>query len=455
MSKLFKRLLSLTIIAVMVFAMIPAVSAVEMNGTKSYSHASTGSTYYLADSNTVGEYTFVGQAPNTGTRHHNSNYIFGANFDANVNRWMAFQFNVSEEVAAGSNHKIKVLFQQTKALDIYVYPAAVYSAAYAADNMASLFDTESDYYLGQFAGTDGLSAADKNLFVDYDFSKAGDYVIVIKSATTGGSNQMRLAAGGFIQLRYHAHTFGAETVIKDASIFNGTITSKTCTDETCGETVITEADDKDSAPEGAVVCMDATNYYTSFADLAEANAVSGVYGLVSDDYSETLCYVPAGVTLDLMGNNLTAKAIIAEGEIRDSIGGGKLVADSVVLKGQDGYIPVNNGSGYVFYAADLTQTQLDGDVYTFLPAFDTDLEAALADGATALGLKIAVRVSYTTASGLNSYTDFVYSDDLVKQVYDGTGANAFSLTISNASSYTNIAYSVMIVSDLAMATITG
>lgn len=188
-------------------------------------------------------------------------------------------------------------------------------------------------------------------------------------------------------------------------------------------------------------------------------AVSGTVTLLADAAVDSVL-LKSGVTLDLNGKTLTAEmafvfagaAIVDGGE--DCTGGGKLKVDqnNVAFAPSDAQktIPVWNGTdGYIFTKVTFLQTTgkpfTNGGQYIFLPVFsNSEVSALLADGGVDNGLKIKACLTWNNGQSQQFYT---YTDDLVKQVYDGTGKWVFDLTATGIAGITDMIASPLVVSD--------
>ena len=204
------------------------------------------------------------------------------------------------------------------------------------------------------------------------------------------------------------------------------------------------------------------NTQRQYDSLEEALAAA-TYGTVSlcMDVTEKTVVVNPGVTLDLNGYTLTADlvvglngAVITDGG-ENCIGGGLVKTGRYTLVYAPGndqpIIPVWNGvNGYIFTKVtvlELTQpTGVEGTAsYMFLPRFsNSEAAALLSDGGLNNGLKFKVCMTWADGKSQMFYT---YSDDLVAQVYDGTGRLAFSLTITGIADIADAVVTAEIVTD--------
>ena len=199
----------------------------------------------------------------------------------------------------------------------------------------------------------------------------------------------------------------------------------------------------------------AKTYYKTLEE-ALAVATDGTIKLLADATVETVALKP-GVTLDLNGHTLTADAVVAmEGALvtdGDCVGGGllKIAKEKLALDKDNGnVIAVWNGvDGYVLTKVIFQQLgrYVDTGVaqYIFLPNFsNAEAVAFLADGGTDNGLEIQVHLTWNAGHSQQFYT---YSDDLIKQVFDGTGRWAFNLTVRGIANITDMVANSVIVTD--------
>ena len=212
------------------------------------------------------------------------------------------------------------------------------------------------------------------------------------------------------------------------------------------------------------------NVQTQYKTVEEAlnTAINGTITLLADASVDSVLVKP-GVTLDLNGKTLTADVVFvfAGGTIQDGgencTGGGllKVSKESILYAKNDAQniIPVYNGTdGYIFTKVTFLQTTgasfTDGAQYIFLPVFTNEAASALmADGGADNGLKIKACLTWNEGQSQQFYT---YSEDLVKQVFDGTGRWVFDLTVTGITGIADMVASPMVVCDcIAQASTTG
>lgn len=197
-----------------------------------------------------------------------------------------------------------------------------------------------------------------------------------------------------------------------------------------------------------------TDYYDTVEEALSA-ASSGTIKLQKDAIIQTAVLKP-GVTLDLNGCTLAADILIAMDQAKvldggkDCVGGGllKIAKGNLVLaEDNDSVIPVWNGTdGYVFTKVTFQQLAkeagTDATQYIFLPDFsNAEAESLLIDGGLDNGLNIKVCLTWNDGYSQQFYT---YADDLVKQVFDGTGSLAFDLTVTGIASIADMTASPVV-----------
>ncbi len=212
------------------------------------------------------------------------------------------------------------------------------------------------------------------------------------------------------------------------------------------------------------------NVQTQYKTVEEAlnTAINGTITLLADASVDSVLVKP-GVTLDLNGKTLNADVVFVfdGGTIQDGgencTGGGllKVSKENLMYAKNDAQniIPVYNGTdGYIFTKVTFLQTTgasfADGAQYIFLPVFTNKAASALlADGGADNGLKIKACLTWNKGQSQQFYT---YSEDLVKQVFDGTGRWVFDLTVTGITGINDMVASPMVVCDcIAQASTTG
>ena len=143
-------------------------------------------------------------------------------------------------------------------------------------------------------------------------------------------------------------------------------------------------------------------------------------------------------------------ATILDGDANCASGGLLKVAKyNLILtsNNEQGIIPVWNGTdGYIFTRVTFQQMAkpagTDAAQYIFLPTFSNAEAAALmADGSTDNELNIQVCMTWNNGQSQQFYT---YSDDLVKQVFDGTGKWVFDLKVTGIAGITDMVVSPVV-----------
>ena len=197
-------------------------------------------------------------------------------------------------------------------------------------------------------------------------------------------------------------------------------------------------------------------------------ATSGTITLLADVSADTVILRP-GITLDLGGYVLTANLVVG---MKNSVildGGNACTGGGLLQVAQDNFIyardtqqqiiPVWNGvDGYLFTKVTFQQmarTAGNGAAqYIFLPTLSNKAASALlADGGLDNALNFKVSLTWSDGQCQQFYT---YSDEFVKQVFDGTGRWVFSLTVTGISSIDDMVASAVVVTDSgAQATVNG
>ncbi len=197
---------------------------------------------------------------------------------------------------------------------------------------------------------------------------------------------------------------------------------------------------------------------TDCAGNATYRATGGIMRLLKDTVVSTLVLRP-NTTLDLNGKTLSADLLVAmngagimDGGVACAGGGLLKIPRENLALDQDngGIIPVWNGvDGYVFTRVTFQTLSRVADSgvaqYIFLPGLSNkEAISLLADGGLDNGLKIQVRLTWNDGFSQQFYT---YSDDLVEQVFDGSGSKAFDLIITGIVGIEDMDASAVIVTD--------
>lgn len=201
-------------------------------------------------------------------------------------------------------------------------------------------------------------------------------------------------------------------------------------------------------------------YQSVVDELAAGNAVlqTDVDGTGND------LVLKSGSTLDLAGYTLTVDSLAAlkGANVIDSVGGGKLVAyDGVSLDKGNTYVPVKDGSGYVFYQAFANTSEKAGLTagvnslsYADKPTLKTNEQgenvanALFANGAADNGISLVYRLSWTV-EGKTVTMDVAFSDADIIAAHTLNAENQYSLIRLNATNVVDGAtVSTVLVSDL-------
>ncbi len=449
MKKNMKRLLSLVIATLLVVASVPAVFAAEpaINKTTALlvSHpAGTNETlnHTVVSGEQIGGFTFLAaKAPRSPiVKKTSSSYMQANNFATVENSWIALMFDGTD---MGREMKISFQFGTTGNMNIYIVP---YSESVTYDNTTfSGLTTADSSYVGTILSTN------KTAVLDVSLETEGKQVLVLQSAEVKTGNFQFYRA----TIQHHAHEFTDYVYDEGSATYwrDGTETA-VCNDPNCNGThtrtkegtILQRPVVADFVAGGQTI--EVTSLY-DFAGEAVANGYTGTLSMKTDA-EESVCWIPAGITLDLKGHKLSAQFVICDGTITDSVGGGvlKTPRGGAVLKTAPSVLTTwdaYNG-GYTFHnGISLASTILQNNTFTFRPEFGAIANMLMADGAADNGITIRVQVSYKNKAGVVRTMDFDYADDFVKQVY---GQNkAFTLTLTNTASFTDLSYTVMIVSE--------
>jgi len=166
--------------------------------------------------------------------------------------------------------------------------------------------------------------------------------------------------------------------------------------------------------------------YDSLTDaLAEAKA-DDVVVLNKDASLDHLALSPE-VVLDLNGNTLSAEYAIGFAtsavidSSKDNSGRLDVDEDKVALdKENNGYLPVFDGDAYKFITVTMREAKASeaGETYYYFSPNLLSAHDELANGSTPAGLRIVVRLSWSKAGNYTATQDFIYMDELVKDVVE-------------------------------------
>ena len=194
----------------------------------------------------------------------------------------------------------------------------------------------------------------------------------------------------------------------------------------------------------------AKSTYAVYAKLTDALAAAKSGNTVSlmKDVTADEVVVPAGVTLNLYGSNLTANTVTANFEgaqIKDSKTGvsgvGKLTAGSVALPNDNAFLPLVANGEYTFEEVTFAQKLNIADnkgSYKFY--IEGEAAATLIDDAIQAGnaVTIEVKATWTDANGGAHEKSFVLSEDLAAEYAAGWDSKMIVLTMPNLAGISNL-----------------
>ena len=206
--------------------------------------------------------------------------------------------------------------------------------------------------------------------------------------------------------------------------------------------------------EGAAV-IGSTGYADITTALATAQSGETVVMLDNAVINDTVA-IPNGVTLDLNGHNLGCTRLTADegANVIDSSANhsGKVTvpSGSLTLRSTNTYLPIIAGENTYRFVDVKMQYQVnarDVDYLTLIykPSLGTDLNALLADGGEAEGVKVGIRLTYTTAEGTFT-TDFYNNANYYDDVY-GDGGKVFRLTVTGLAEYESVQIQTIVTSN--------
>ena len=200
-----------------------------------------------------------------------------------------------------------------------------------------------------------------------------------------------------------------------------------------------------------VVSVNGENYDGTLQEAINEAANSAVITLLDniDLGTSGIEIKDKNVTIDLSGNTLKAAYFVSfEGtHVIDSSDGktGRLnvPANMSKLSPTNSQVPVYSEDGYMF--ADMTAKEIiqkDADSFNlvFKPLFGA-INSELANGADAADIEFIIRLDWTQGDTAK-YQEFVYIDDLVKQVYGAS--KAFSVAASDLSAYSDMKVTALV-----------
>ena len=178
------------------------------------------------------------------------------------------------------------------------------------------------------------------------------------------------------------------------------------------------------ADNGAVIVEDG-DVYTAVETLAGAlnTAPEGSTVMQLTDATESNVTVPAGVTLDLYGNTLTAGTFTSafdDANVIDSKGTGKLVSQNATFMKTNEQLPINYEGAYYFETPGIAQMSVDNihKFYLSDEVADTLLDEVWANGYANTGLELHVVMTWKENGVPASKTVKVPSDLIAQYVAD-------------------------------------
>ena len=185
---------------------------------------------------------------------------------------------------------------------------------------------------------------------------------------------------------------------------------------------------------------------------------------VTDDLSEVIVNVLAGVTLDLNGYELETTYLFSAGHVVDDsdTNTGVLKTASTVIRKDNRQLPIHNGEGYMFFDLIGFNTRLQSITgengepvarYVFQPLFEPVAHDVILKGEAVTGLDVFVRITWTSKSGEPRAADFSFLNENVMNVTGSYNAETgkyrrmYELLLPNAEDFTNIAFQAYVGSD--------
>lgn len=192
-------------------------------------------------------------------------------------------------------------------------------------------------------------------------------------------------------------------------------------------------------------------YYETVSEALAAAKSGETVKLITDVTEDTVLVMMKGITLDLNGFELTAEGLAAFNgnyvidSSADTTGLLIVPQTNLTLPKDNTELPFwNESNGYYFITPvtggdyqKFTEQAADGFKFIFKPSFrvggmngtDTRLQYIATTGLEDNGIKMALRVTWTGSQGQTAKQDFVYTEELIKSVYSGTGS--LLITMSN------------------------
>lgn len=164
----------------------------------------------------------------------------------------------------------------------------------------------------------------------------------------------------------------------------------------------------------------AENEYSTREFLSEGIQLASVDATVYMCKDVTLtgeAYINETTTLDLNGHTLTVDAVAARNaNIIDSVGGGKLITDSVSFNDENAQLPLKSGNEYTFENAEFAQN-LDAEAGLYKFYIKNEAAATLIDDAILAGEDVAIEIVVTWTNSQNEPKEktFTLNGELMQQ----------------------------------------
>ena len=175
----------------------------------------------------------------------------------------------------------------------------------------------------------------------------------------------------------------------------------------------------------------------------------------TDGYKHVSVY--ENTVFDLNGFTLSTKNFSSFGNVVDNseANTGALVTDRILIEPTNEQLTVKTDKGYQFIEiVSLQSAALRNNTYfAFVPDFEAAALPMLAQGVAASGVTVQVEISWVTEEGHTRTQLFQYSDDLVNGFIASYNPETewygkmFTLTLADAGNYSNVTFTVNIVSD--------
>ena len=201
-----------------------------------------------------------------------------------------------------------------------------------------------------------------------------------------------------------------------------------------------------------------TTYYALYAKLADALAAAesgNTVSLMRDVTAEDI-YVPAGVTLNLYGSNLTANAVTATAEgaqIKDSklsaSGVGKIISDSVAVSANNNnFLPLKNANEWQFQEVTFKQN-LDAEAGLYKFYINEEAAKTLIDDAILAGEAVSIDIVVTWTNGLGQpkAKTFTLDSTLLAQYAGNWDTKMITLTFVDLTNVTDLTCTAQIVAN--------